>query len=174
MRHMPEPGSNQLSGEFLARYAAESYGIATVIYRPFSGYGEDQSFDYPFPSIVKRAMETEPPMIVWGSGEQTRDFIHIDDVVEAVMISHEFLEPGDALNLGTGVGVSFYELAEKCLELAGRDIGVECDTSKPEGVFYRVANPERMFKYYRPSISLEEGIERTKEFLLSRDNKRRQ
>jgi len=157
-------GWSKLSGEYLAKFATENYDLSTAIYRPFSGYGEDQSFDYPFPSIVKRAMETKPPMIVWGSGEQSRDFIHIDDIVEAVMLTKGILESFEPLNLGTGKGITFKELAKKCLNIVGRDIEIECDISKPEGSFYRVANIERMLKYYTPKIILDEGIKRTVEY----------
>lgn len=160
-------GWAKLSGEYLAKFAFENYGIKSAIYRPFSGYGEDQSFDYPFPSIVNRAMETDPPMIVWGTGEQKRDFIHINDIVNIVMDTKDVLKPGEVLNLGTGIGVSFYRLAQKCLEIVGRDMEIICDTSKPAGVFHRVANIERMLKYSTPKISLEEGIERTVKFLSS-------
>lgn len=160
-------GWSKLCGELLVKYAIEYYDLNIVIYRPFSGYGEDQSLDYPFPSIVKRAMETEPPMIIWGSGEQLRDFIHIDDIVEAVMITKDTMKSGEVLNLGTGVGVSFYELAYKILNIVGRDIPVICDRRKPEGVFSRIAQTENMYRYYKPKISLEDGIDRVSKFMIN-------
>ena len=48
-------GWAKLTGEYLAQFAAEKYGLNVVIYRPFSGYGEDQDFTYPFPSVIRRA-----------------------------------------------------------------------------------------------------------------------
>jgi nucleoside-diphosphate-sugar epimerase len=153
-------GWAKLSGEFLAKYATEKYGMNVAIYRPFSGYAEDQSLDYPFPSIIKRAKETAPPMIVWGSGEQVRDFIHIDDVVEAVMVTKDHLEPGAALNLGTGSGTSMFDYARLALECVGRDLPLKADTSKPEGVFWRVAEPSKMLAYYKPKVTLAEGVDR--------------
>jgi nucleoside-diphosphate-sugar epimerase len=86
-------GWSKLTGEFLARHAAEKYGLNVVTYRPFSGYGEDQDFTYPFPSVVRRVGQGEAPIIVWGSGEQLRDFIYIDDAVEAVFASADKLQP---------------------------------------------------------------------------------
>ena len=76
-------------------------------YRPFSGYGEDQSFDYPFPSLIRRVLNKEAPITIWGSGDQCRDFIHIDDIVEAVMQTKDVLKPGEVLNLGSGVSDEF-------------------------------------------------------------------
>ncbi len=152
-------GWSKLTGEFLAGFAAKQYGLDVVIYRPFSGYGEDQDFTYPFPSVVRRVARGESPIIVWGSGNQLRDFIYIDDVVDAVFASYKELKPGEALNLGSGVGTSFRQLAELACKVIGHKAEVVNDAFKPEGVFARVANPNRMFKYYRPETSLERGIE---------------
>ncbi|HTI53753.1 MAG TPA: NAD-dependent epimerase/dehydratase family protein [Verrucomicrobiae bacterium] len=152
-------GWSKLTGEFLARHAARTYGIDVCIYRPFSGYGEDQDFTYPFPSIVRRVGRRESPLVVWGSGEQRRDFIYIGDVVDAVLVSAPELKPGEALNLGTGDGVSFRWLAETACRVLGHDAPVVNDASKPEGVFSRVADCRRLFRHYRPVTSLERGIE---------------
>jgi len=161
-------GWSKLTGEFLARHAADKYGLDVVIYRPFSGYGEDQDFTYPFPSIVRRVGLEESPIVVWGSGDQLRDFIHIDDAVEAVFASYDKLAPGTALNLGSGVGTSFRELAQLACEVIGHEAPILNDPSKPEGVFARVGDCERMFRYYQPLITLEQGIARTYEYQCAR------
>jgi nucleoside-diphosphate-sugar epimerase len=157
-------GWSKLTGEFLARYAAKQYGLDVVVYRPFSGYGEDQDFTYPFPSVVRRVACGESPIVVWGSGRQLRDFIYIEDVVDAVFASESRLAPGEALNLGSGVGVSFRRLAEVACGVIGFQAEIVNDATKPEGVFARVANTDRMFKYYCPTTSLERGIEITVEY----------
>jgi nucleoside-diphosphate-sugar epimerase len=160
-------GWAKLSGEFLAHHARETYGMDIVVYRPFSGYGEDQDFSYPFPSIVRRVGRREFPITVWGSGRQLRDFIHIDDVVESVFASAWKAEPGQALNLGSGVGTSFTELAKMAGRLIGHESSIVNDASKPEGVFARVGDCGRIFEYYRPIISLEEGLERVYRYQLA-------
>lgn len=152
-------GWSKLTGEFLARFAVKQYGLDVVIYRPFSGYGEDQDFTYPFPSVIRRVARGESPIIVWGSGNQLRDFIYIDDAIDAVFASQNRLNPGEALNLGSGVGTSFRQLADVACKVIGHRAEVVNDSSKPEGVFARVANPDRMFQYYRPMTSLERGIQ---------------
>lgn len=157
-------GWSKLTGEFLARHAAEKYGLDVVIYRPFSGYGEDQDFTYPFPSVVQRVGREESPLVVWGSGDQLRDFIYIDDCVEAVFASADRMAPGAALNLGSGVGTSFRQLAQKACDVIGHDAVVVNDATKPEGVFARVGDCRRMFEYYRPAVALERGIELTYEY----------
>jgi GDP-L-fucose synthase len=157
-------GWSKLTGEFLAGFAARKYGLDVVIYRPFSGYGEDQDFTYPFPSIVRRVARKESPVVVWGSGEQLRDLIYIDDAIEAVFASKDLLASGEALNLGSGVGTSFRRLAEITCEVLGHRAQVVNDASKPEGVFARVGDCRRMLSYYVPSVPLEKGIELTHEY----------
>ena len=155
-------GWAKLTGEYLAKQAVERYGLDVVIYRPFSGYGEDQAFDYPFPSIIQRVVQGQDPITIWGSGDQIRDFIHIDDVVECVLQTMNELEPGEVLNIGSGEGTSFRDLVDVTCDVAGRSGSwkTACDTSKPEGVFYRVADTYKMNQFYIPKISLEEGIRR--------------
>lgn len=155
-------GWAKLTGEYLAQFAAKQYDIDVVIYRPFSGYGEDQDLCYPFPALVKKVVSVESPIVIWGSGDQCRDFIHIDDIVDAVLETMDILQPGEALNLGTGVATSFKQLVEalhvKCKHaLRPRKI---FDVTKPEGVFYRVADVTKLHKLYVPKISLNEGIKR--------------
>lgn len=151
-------GWAKLTGEYLAQRAVQKHGLDVVIYRPFSGYGFDQSMDYPFPSIIARAVRRENPIIIWGSGDQQRDFIHIDDAVDAVFASMDKMDPGETLNLGTGVGTSFKQLVRMAADIVGYKPFDAVDTSKPEGVFSRVADVTRMKQYYEPKLSLEYGI----------------
>jgi len=90
-------GWAKLTGEYLALLAYERHGIESAVYRPFSGYGEDQDDAYPFPSICKRAIEcrNDSSMTVWGSGLQMRDFIHIDDCVAGILPTMDALN-GDS------------------------------------------------------------------------------
>jgi nucleoside-diphosphate-sugar epimerase len=152
-------GFVKLAGEFLAKIAHEKYGLDVAIYRPFGGYGEDQSLHYPFPSIIKRVVNGEDPIFIWGSGDQERDFVHVDDVVECVLTTYEKLS-GKVLNIGTGLPTSFFNLANEAAILAGKFASVRNDPLKPEGVFSRVADTFEMNKLYTPKISLAEGIKR--------------
>jgi nucleoside-diphosphate-sugar epimerase len=151
-------GWAKLTGEILARYAAEA-GSRVHIFRPFSGYGEDQDLDYPFPSFIDRAARRADPFEIWGDGTQTRDFIHIDDIVGAVLkaIDEDITDP---VNLGWGRPTSFNELADLVTGAAGYDPEIRHLMDKPMGCMYRVANPGFMKSFYTPKVTLEEGIER--------------
>src|SRR3990167_8115268 len=92
----------KLAGEYLAVVAAKKYGMSVVCVRPFSGYGEDQDLNYPIPSIAARAVKRENPLVVWGSGNQGRDFIYIDDFVSALRVAIQKITDGGAVNIGIG------------------------------------------------------------------------
>lgn len=154
-------GWAKLTGEMLAQYA-EKKDVRVHIFRPFSGYGEDQDLTYPFPSFIQRACEREYPFIVWGTGEQVRDFIHIDDVVECTLRGVEADIEGPT-NICTGRPTSFNELAHMVMRRAGYGMYEELIrhmTAQPTGVWYRVGDPEKMLTFFTPTITLEEGIAR--------------
>lgn len=151
-------GFSKFCGEYLARCAAERHGLDVAVYRPFGGYGEDQSKDYPFPSIIQRILNNENPVVVWGSGDQQRDFIYIEDVVDAVLATYQKLGAADPLNLGTGLGYSFLTLAELAANELKYNGEITNDATKAEGVFYRVADTAKLSQWYTPTTTLIDGI----------------
>ncbi|ANZ35219.1 hypothetical protein BBK82_03175 [Lentzea guizhouensis] len=151
-------GWAKLTGEMLAQHA-ESEGLRVHVFRPFSGYGEDQDLSYPFPAFIQRAVQRDDPFEVWGSGLQVRDWIHIDDVVAATLAAVEQDVPGPT-NLCTGRPTSFLDLARLVMHGAGYSAAVQVLPDAPTGVHYRVGDPTKLHSFYRPRIELEEGIRR--------------
>lgn len=152
-------GWAKLTGEMLCNYLRQS-GLNVLVVRPFSGYAADQSLDYPFPSLIKRAHEHEDPFMVWGSTHTVRDWIHIDDVVEASLLfaRHRL---SVTVNLCTGIATSFQNLAEMMTFQAGYSPVIKAMVDAPAGVAYRVGDPTLMHSLgYVPRISLEEGVSR--------------
>lgn len=149
-------GWAKLTGEYLAKFA-QAEGIRVHVFRPFSGYGTDQDLTYPFPSFIKRAVERQDPFEIWGDGNQVRDWIHIHDIVDAVdeAIRQDIEGP---VNLGSGIATPFNELKEVVTSLAGYTPQTKHLTAAPVGVQYRVCDPSKMLTFYRPKISLEDGI----------------
>ena len=171
-------GWAKLTHEYLARLAHQKHGLDIITYRPFSGYGEDQHEAYPFPSIIKRVFDLSkngmknPEIQVWGTGDQVRDFIHIDDVVRGVVLTMDKIHDGSAVNLSTGWGTSFREFAA----IAARACGFEPSSvigtsSKPEGVFYRVGDTLLQRKLgFKHEIDFVTGIERAVKKLKNSSN----
>ena len=150
-------GWAKLSGEKLASYA-RAEGLGITVLRPFSGYGTDQSLDYPFPSFIKRGKEKQAPFDVWGKGTQVRDFIHIEDVVRATF--EAITNKVEISNLCSGRPTSFIDLAELVMMQAGYLAEIRTNPTAPVGVAYRVGDTRKMLSFYELRISLEEGIER--------------
>jgi len=160
-------GFTKLAGEVLA-WKSVAYGLNALCIRPFSGYGEGQSFEYPVPSIARRALHRENPLTVWGPGTQRRDFIHVDDLVAATMARLERpVEGYEALNLGSGRGTDFDEVARICAEVVGYSPHILHRVDKPVGVTSRVADVTRMRQFYEPKVGLREGLERVVNFIRS-------
>lgn len=138
------------------------HNIRVVMLRPFSGYGDDQALSYPFPAILQRAFSKQDPLYVWGSGEQIRDFIHIDDLVEAFMIGKDKFPSGVPVEIGTGRGVSFIQLAKMMAQAVGYKPAINCQLAKAQSSMYRVADPSVAAHYgFKAKVSLEEGIKRS-------------
>lgn len=153
-------GWAKLTGERLAAAAARE-GLAVHVVRPFSGYGGDQGDEYPFPALLGRVLSGTNPIEVWGSADQVRDWIHIDDVVRGALavVDADVREP---INLCTGVPTAMRDLVAMMWQEHGRppvpQLKVLAD--KPMGVFWRVGSPFMMSRIYEPKIDLREGIRR--------------
>jgi nucleoside-diphosphate-sugar epimerase len=161
--HTPDQtyGLAKLVGEIQAGLVRDE-GVPVTVVRPFSGYGADQSADYPFPAFVARALTKQDPFQIWGDGQQVRDWVHIDDIVDLTMTCVEDGVDGP-VNACTGRPVSFDELATICCREAGYMPDLEHLIEKPSGVRYRVGDPALMFDVYQPKITLEDGVRRALE-----------
>lgn len=153
-------GIAKLIGEQQAR-AARECGVNVTVVRPFSGYAADQDPDYPFRAFLERVKAGDDPFVIWGSAEQRRDWIHIDDVVKGALA---VVDSGtdESVNLCTGQATSMSDLARLMLEGAGHqtgsDVKIVVDETKPMGVMNRVGDPTRFFQYYEPKITIEQGV----------------
>ena len=156
-------GWAKLTCEYLARLAYEKHGLKSVCYRPFSGYGEDQDDSYPFPSICKRAIAHmgQPTLTVWGTGDQMRDFIHIEDCVDGVLTTMDKIDDGDALNLSTGIYTSFKQFARMAAEECGYEPEVIGLSDKPSGVFARGGDTKKQESLgFETNVDFRTGIKR--------------
>lgn len=156
----PDPsiyGWSKLTGEQMLSYVKNELNV--YIFRPFSGYSELQSLDYPFPSFIARAKRKDNPFDIWGDGEQVRDWIHIDDIVNFTLKAVEIAEPG-VWNICTGRPTSFNQFADILTNMVGYKPEFNRILTAPVGVQYRVGDPTKMEQIYKPKITLEEGIAR--------------
>ncbi|HYL85235.1 MAG TPA: NAD-dependent epimerase/dehydratase family protein [Candidatus Angelobacter sp.] len=158
-------GWSKLTGEYLSKVAARHYGLQVSCVRPFSGYGEDQETVYPVPAIAERVARKEDPLVVWGTGEQARDFVHIDDCVEMIFRAMETIRDGSGVNIGSGVLTRFLDVARIFSEIANYSPVIQPQIDKPTGVQNRYADTTVLSQrfHWKPSISIKEGFSRVYE-----------
>jgi len=156
-------GWAKLTCEYLAQLAYQKHGLRSVSYRPFSGYGEDQDDAYPFPSICKRAIAHRGAreLTVWGTGTQMRDFIHIEDCVDGILLTMDKIDDGSAVNLSTGILTSFIEFAQLAADTLGYRPEVRGLSDKPAGVHARGGDTQKQRQLgFQYTIDFKSGIAR--------------
>lgn len=153
-------GWSKLTGEYLARLSSKFYDINIACVRPFSGYGEDQDKTYPVPAIAERAAKKEDPLIVWGSGKQGRDFVYIEDCIDAMLLAIEKITDGDAVNISSGRLTTFLEIAKIYSEIAGYSPKIETLENMPQGVFARYGSTVKAKEKlgWKPKTDLLKGL----------------
>ncbi|MBL4889298.1 MAG: NAD-dependent epimerase/dehydratase family protein, partial [Candidatus Lindowbacteria bacterium] len=153
-------------GELQAEAFKIEYNWNNVsIVRPANVYGPYDNFSpvnaMVVPSLIKRAVDGENPMTVWGDGSAIRDFIYTDDVARGMLFAAEncISEP---INLGSGDGISIKTLVEAIVEQTDPKPELHWDTTKPSGDAIRKMDVTRAKGYgWEPEISISEGINRT-------------
>jgi nucleoside-diphosphate-sugar epimerase len=161
-------GWEKLFMERQCRHYREDYGLETRIVRFHNVYGELGTYDggrEKSPAAICRKVALADPdgtLEIWGDGEQTRSYCHVDDCVEGIfrLMRSDFAHP---LNLGTDRLVTINELVNIVTSIAGKDLARTHDLTQPQGVRGRNSDNTRLRQVldWEPSISLEEGLRRT-------------
>jgi len=157
-------GTSKLCGEKYAQAFSEAYGLSTVIVRPFNIYSRRADPESPYSGVITKfiswAKESEP-LLIEGDGSQTRDFVHISDVVRMIdLIAHNPSSAGRIFNCGTGKAHSISELAELIISLSPNKVTIKHGPPRPGDIKYSCANiqlAEEMLDY-SPKMNLLEGL----------------
>ena len=164
----PNPQSpyavTKLAGEYYCRGFEQVYGLPTVCLRYFNVYGprQDPSSQYAavIPKFISSLLEDEPP-IIFGDGDQTRDFIFVDDAVAANILAAESNITG-IFNIGTGQKVTINELAQVISSIMGKDIEPIHREPRSGDIKHSLAGISRARAFgSEPQYSLPEGLEKT-------------
>jgi len=154
-------------GELQAEAYKIEYGWDKIsIVRPANVYGPYDNFDSEnamvIPSLIRRVVEGEKPLSVWGDGSPIRDFIHARDVARGMLLA---VEKGisDPINLGSGSGVTIKQVAEMVAKHApSGKVDIVWDTDKPKGDAKRLMDMTRAASYgFKCEVGIEEGIKET-------------
>lgn len=169
-RVLAEPASpygvQKLAGEHYCRIFTRLYGLETVSLRYFNVYGpgQDAQSEYAavIPKFLARLRAGQPP-IVFGDGEQTRDFCHVADVVAANLQAAETTNNealGGVLNVAGGAGASLNDLLRLLGAVTGVDLPAVHEAERPGDIRHSVADITRARETlgFSPAVSLEEGL----------------
>lgn len=152
-------------GEILAAYYARETPMTVVVARPFNAYGPRDHFDakiaHVIPALIKKILDGPKTVEVWGSGSQTRVFVHADDFAAGIRLITEKYDQPEPVNVGHDGEITIRELVEKIQSMIGVKKPVFFDTSKPEGYARRAADTAKLKRItgFVPAVSLEQGLD---------------
>jgi NAD dependent epimerase/dehydratase len=147
-----------------------SFGTPVVVARPFNTYGPRQSARAVIPTIVSQALSRD--VVELGATSPTRDFLYVEDTAAGIAACADAggVE-GEVINLGTGAEIPIRELAERIIELVGREVTLELDEDRlrpPESEVERLVADNakaRRLLGWEPAVNLDEGLQRTIDWL---------
>ena len=160
----------KLAGYKMSLYYKKQYGMDYLNVMPCNLYGTNDHYDplnsHVLTALVKRFVDAvdagTKEVTMWGTGSARREFMHVDDLVEAIFFLLEKWPRGEAINVGPGDDVSIRELATLIAEKAGYHGAMAWDATKPDGMPRKCLDVARLSALgYKPKISLVAGIEKT-------------
>ena len=170
----------KIAGIKLCQSYARQYGANFISAMPTNIYGSNDNFDlqnsHVLAALLRKAHEArisgQPTIVVWGTGTPRREFLHSDDLADAIEFLLEHYDSPEIVNVGCGQDMTIRELAELVCDVVGFAGTLEFDKTKPDGTPRKLLEMTRLTKLgWQPKISLREGIKSTYEwFLKNRKN----
>ena len=115
----------------------EQYGLDAIFLLPTNLYGPRDNFDletsHVIPALIRKMVEADDEVVLWGDGSPTREFLYVDDCVEGLILASERYDGPDPVNLGAAREISIRELAELIADVTGYEGSIVWDTSRPNG-----------------------------------------
>jgi GDP-L-fucose synthase len=145
----------------------EQYGLDAIFLLPTNLYGPRDNFDletsHVIPALIRKMVEAEDEVVLWGDGSPTREFLYVDDCVEGLVLAAERYDGAEPVNLGASREISIRELAELIADVTGYEGTITWDTEKPNGQPRRSVDGSRARELFgfEARTPLREGLERT-------------
>jgi GDP-L-fucose synthase len=143
------------------------YGLDAVFLLPANMYGPRDNFDldtsHVIPALIRKMVEADGEIVLWGDGTPSREFLYVDDCVEGLLLAAERYDGAEPVNLGTGVETTICELADTIAELTGFEGELVWDSTMPNGQPRRQLDASRaaaLFGFHART-SLRDGLLRT-------------
>jgi GDP-L-fucose synthase len=145
----------------------EQYGLDAIFLLPTNLYGPRDNFDletsHVIPALIRKMVESDGEVVLWGDGSPTREFLYVDDCVEGLVLAAERYDGPAPVNLGAAREISIRDLAELIVDVTGFEGTVTWDTTRPNGQPRRSVDGKRARELFgfEAQTPLRDGIERT-------------
>jgi len=165
-----EYGWAKFMGEMALKAYNKQFDVKGVSCRLFTVYGPRENESHAIIAFISRAVLKQDPYIIWGTGQQDRNFTFVDDIVDGLMLAAERITDCRAVNIGTDEITKIIDAARAVCRIVGHTPSkFFFDTTKPEGVHARAASIENQKTWlgWSPSTSFDVGIRKTIEWYRS-------
>ncbi|MBV8416106.1 MAG: GDP-L-fucose synthase [Verrucomicrobia bacterium] len=165
----------KIAGIKLCQAYAKQYGRNFVCAMPTNIYGPGDNFDldksHVLAALIRKVHEAKSSnrhvVAIWGTGTPRREFLHADDLADALRFLLENYDSPEIINVGCGEDLTIRELVEIVAKVIGFEIELEFDTTKPDGTPQKLLDTSRLLALgWKPRISLHDGIRQTYQWLL--------
>ena len=173
----------KIAGIELCRFYRRQYGCDFISAMPTNLYGPNDNFhlnnSHVLPALIRKFHEAklrgDPEVVVWGSGQPRREFLHVDDLADACVYLLEHYSAEPHINVGTGQDLTIGELAELVRQIVGFKGAIRNDPSKPDGTPRKLLDVSRLKEQgWTARIDLSDGIRSTYEWYLAHQDDFRQ
>jgi len=171
----------KIAGVKLCEALSKQYNRSYVSLMPTNLYGPNDNFDlktsHVLPALIRKFHEAKPDQTVtlWGTGSPLREFLHVDDLAQAILFAMENAIPAGLYNVGFGEDISIKNLAEVIQHVVGHLGDITWDSEKPDGTPKKLMDSTKFRSLgWEPEIGLKQGIQYTYEWFLKHQNEIKQ
>ncbi|MCZ2397293.1 MAG: GDP-L-fucose synthase [Chitinophagales bacterium] len=157
----------KITGIKMCESYRRQYGCNFISAMPTNLYGPGDNYDlnnsHVLPALLRKFHEAkinhDPSVVVWGTGTPLREFLHADDLADALYFLMQHYDGAEFVNVGTGKDISIGDLARLVKKITGYEGTLQFDTSKPDGTPRKLLDVSKLQTLgWKPSIGFEEGI----------------
>jgi len=165
----------KIAGIRMAQAYQKQYGFRAISLMPTNLYGQGDNFElqssHVLPALLRKFHEAKlagaPEVVIWGSGQSRREFLHVDDLASAAVYFMLHHDDGEIVNVGTGTDLTIRELAEMIADIVGFQGRLVFDTTKPDGTPRKLLDVSRAQSLgWTAAIPLRDGIRKTYQWFL--------
>ena len=166
-------GWAKLMGEMTLQAFCRDWGMKSASCRYFTVYGERGHENHAVIAMIARAFVGQNPYVVWGNGEQIRNWTHVDDIVAGTIKAAENIDDGTAINLGTMERTRVIDAVHEVLRYTGHSAEIELHPEMPTGPMNRVADNSlgKQLLDWEPEVRFMDGLRRTIDWYFSTKDK---